>query len=183
MCQLNNSVVDSNRSNFRLTNDLEVAVGFGTLTVETVLLDMSQLLDRFVNYRSFSELSQGGGRESNLQFLSVLLLLVLHLRNDVNSEVNSLPGQMPHLTMRISSHLIVNTRSEWIQERVSVISEIHHATPKWDDAKPALLLWAVIDFFHTKLVPVSSWCFPIFLSFFVSLFCSPSRKTFKMSMF
>uniref|UniRef100_A0A0M3HTT2 UBR-type domain-containing protein n=1 Tax=Ascaris lumbricoides TaxID=6252 RepID=A0A0M3HTT2_ASCLU len=139
----------------RLTNDLEVAVGFGTLTVETVLLDMSQLLDRFVNYRSFSELSQGGGRESNLQFLSVLLLLVLHLRNDVNSEVNSLPGQMPQLTMRISSHLIVNTRSEWIQERVSVISEIHHATPKWDDAKPALLLWAVIDFFHTKLVPDS----------------------------
>ncbi|VDM43637.1 unnamed protein product [Toxocara canis] len=136
----------------RLTNDLEAAVGVGTLTVETVLLDMTQLLDRFVNYRSFSELSQGGGRESNLQFLSVLLLLALHLRSDGNAEMNALPAQMPSLAARICAHLIVDTRSEWIQKRVAVISEIRDALPKWDDAKPSLLLWAIVNHFHTKLV-------------------------------
>ncbi|VDK44653.1 unnamed protein product [Anisakis simplex] len=155
------SVKDTDMANAlqRLSNDLKSAVGFGTLSVETVLLDMTQLLDRFVKYRSFSELSHGGGRESNLQFLSVLLLLALHLRSSGNTttDLKALREQLASsIESRICLTLIdTDTRSEWNQQRFSLLQEIHSTASKWDDAKPLLLLWAIINHFHTVIIPES----------------------------
>ncbi|KAL3998511.1 E3 ubiquitin-protein ligase UBR4 family protein [Acanthocheilonema viteae] len=60
---------DMEHSFQRLSTDLEVAVDCDTVNLDTLTLDIAELLDRFVKFRSFSALSHGGGRESNMQLV------------------------------------------------------------------------------------------------------------------
>ncbi|MFH4973737.1 hypothetical protein AB6A40_000446 [Gnathostoma spinigerum] len=141
-----------NHAVLRLISDLDAAVGFGALTLDTVTLDITELISRFVRFLSFSELSQGGGRESNLQYLCVLILLGLHVKANNPEMVMAPPQSLEH---QMCACLVLESTAEWNEHRVSRIREIKNSLPRWETAKHTLMVWAVVNHFQNVILNTS----------------------------
>ncbi|ETN69646.1 hypothetical protein NECAME_15194 [Necator americanus] len=105
--------------------------------------------------RSFSEASQGGGRESNAQYLAVLHLLALSLPAD------DLPTR--NARHRVMSFLMTElTVESWREQRVDVLraalsdssTEGHDST--WETLRPICLTWAFVDLYFNDVIPIDS---------------------------
>uniref|UniRef100_A0A7I5E6H0 UBR-type domain-containing protein n=1 Tax=Haemonchus contortus TaxID=6289 RepID=A0A7I5E6H0_HAECO len=139
----------------RYQADLEVAAPVPPLCRAIVFVDICELIDKFVYFRSFSEASQGGGRESNAQYLAVLHLLALCLPPD------ELPTR--NARHRVVSFLMTElTLQSWLEQRVDVLraaladytTEGHANT--WDSLRPVCLTWAFVDRYFRDVIPIDS---------------------------
>ncbi|KAK5969493.1 hypothetical protein GCK32_006966 [Trichostrongylus colubriformis] len=139
----------------RYQADLEVAAPVPPLCRAIVFVDICELIDKFVYFRSFSEASQGGGRESNAQYLAVLHLLALSLPPD------ELPTR--NARHRVISFLMTElTLQSWLEQRVDVlraaladyITEGHANT--WESLRPVCLTWAFVDRYFQDVIPIDS---------------------------
>lgn len=137
---------------FRLSIDLEAAVGCDMVNVDTISLDVAELLDRFVKFRSFSALSHGGGRESNMQYMALLILLVQYLRK---VSTNTEPGEAHSFMHQISISLMIDTAEQWNAKRVDLLKGLQEEYDRnWENAKSALLGWTVVDHYQNKILQV-----------------------------
>ncbi|KAK6730108.1 hypothetical protein RB195_006895 [Necator americanus] len=139
----------------RYQTDLEVAAAVPPLCRAIVFVDICELIDKFVHFRSFSEASQGGGRESNAQYLAVLHLLALSLPAD------DLPTR--NARHRVMSFLMTElTVESWREQRVDVLraalsdssTEGHDST--WETLRPICLTWAFVDLYFNDVIPIDS---------------------------
>lgn len=134
-----------------MSNDIGSAVGSTLVNIDTISIDIAEIVDRFVNYRSFSEHSHGGGRESNVQYLIVLLLLTYYLKKASNHVMAS-PESLAHC---ICNHLITATLNSWNECRFTLLKEIADTKKNWAEAKQFFLMWAFVDYFQNNLLSVS----------------------------
>uniref|UniRef100_A0A158Q763 UBR-type domain-containing protein n=1 Tax=Elaeophora elaphi TaxID=1147741 RepID=A0A158Q763_9BILA len=140
---------DMEHSFQRLSTDLEVAVDCDTVNLDTLTLDIAELLDRFVKFRSFSALSHGGGRESNMQYMAILILLAQYLKKVSPS---SEPGEAHSFTHRISISLVVDTAEQWNEKRLDLLKSLEQSKRPWKDVKHELLVWTVVDYYQNKIL-------------------------------
>lgn len=135
--------------------DLEMVAAVLPLSRSIVFVDMCELIDKFVYFRSFSEASHGGGRESNAQYLAILHLLALSLPPD------DLPT--PNARHRVVSFLITElTLQNWLEQRIDVLraaiadftTESHETT--WESLRPICLTWAFVDRYFHDVIPIDS---------------------------
>nr|CDQ02268.1 Bm2761, isoform a [Brugia malayi] len=124
---------DMEHSFQRLSTDLEVAVDCDTINLDSLTLDIAELLDRFVKFRSFSALSHGGGRESNMQYMAILILLVQYLK-------------------KISISLVMDTAEQWNDKRLDLLKSLQGSKKSWKDARHELLVWVAVDYYHNKIL-------------------------------
>ncbi|EFO26755.2 hypothetical protein LOAG_01731 [Loa loa] len=140
---------DMEHSFQRLSTDLEVAVDCDTVNLDTLTLDIAELLDRFVKYRSFSALSHGGGRESNMQYMAVLILLVQYLKKVSPS---SEPGESHSFIHQISISLVMDTVEQWNDKRLDLLKSLQESKRSWKNAKHELLVWTTVDYYQNKIL-------------------------------
>ncbi|VDM09749.1 unnamed protein product [Wuchereria bancrofti] len=132
-----------------LSTDLEVAVDCDTVNLDTLTLDIAELLDRFVKFRSFSALSHGGGRESNMQYMAILILLVQYLKKVSPS---SEPGEAHSFTHQISVSLVMDTAEQWNDKRLDLLKSLQGSKKSWKDARHELLVWIAVDYYQNKIL-------------------------------
>lgn len=130
---------------------MEVAVDCDTVNLDTLTLDIAELLDRFVKFRSFSALSHGGGRESNMQYMAVLILLVQYLKKVSPS---SEPGEAHSFIHQISISLVMDTAEQWNDKRLDLLKSLQESKRSWKDAKHELLVWTAVDYYQNKILQV-----------------------------
>ncbi|EJW88782.1 hypothetical protein WUBG_00304 [Wuchereria bancrofti] len=140
---------DMEHSFQRLSTDLEVAVDCDTVNLDTLTLDIAELLDRFVKFRSFSALSHGGGRESNMQYMAILILLVQYLKKVSPS---SEPGEAHSFTHQISVSLVMDTAEQWNDKRLDLLKSLQGSKKSWKDARHELLVWIAVDYYQNKIL-------------------------------
>ncbi|MCP9258029.1 hypothetical protein DINM_001193 [Dirofilaria immitis] len=140
---------DMEHSFQRLSTDLEVAVDCDTVNLDSLTLDIAELLDRFVKFRSFSALSHGGGRESNMQYMAVLILLVQYLKKVSPS---SEPGEAHSFIHQISINLVMDTAEHWNSKRLNLLKNLQESKRSWKDARHELLVWATVDYYQNKIL-------------------------------
>ncbi|VDM56028.1 unnamed protein product [Angiostrongylus costaricensis] len=135
--------------------DLEMVAAVLPLCRSVVFVDICELIDKFIYFRSFSEASHGGGRESNAQYLAILHLLALSLPPD------DLPT--PNARHRVVSFLITElTLQNWLEQRIDVLraavadftTESHDTT--WESLRPMCLTWAFVDRYFRDVIPIDS---------------------------
>lgn len=138
----------------RLSNDLVAAVGCESITVNTVLVDISLILEKFVKFRSFSEITHGGGRESNIQYSCVLLLLAFYLRKCSPDAVIA-PSQNFIHTLCIC--LVTHTTDAWNAKKGDFLQQIYsEISSVFTDAKSELLAWTVVEKFQNEILSCDS---------------------------
>ncbi|KAK6106256.1 E3 ubiquitin-protein ligase UBR4 family protein [Brugia pahangi] len=140
---------DMEHSFQRLSTDLEVAVDCDTINLDSLTLDIAELLDRFVKFRSFSALSHGGGRESNMQYMAILILLVQYLKKVSPS---SEPAEAHSFTHEISISLVMDTAEQWNDKRLDLLKSLQGSKKSWKDARHELLVWVAVDYYHNKIL-------------------------------
>ncbi|CAG9534491.1 unnamed protein product [Cercopithifilaria johnstoni] len=140
---------DMEHSFQRLSTDLEVAVDCDTVNLDTLTLDIAELLDRFVKFRSFSALSHGGGRESNMQYMAVLILLAKYLKKVSPS---SEPGEAHSFIHQTSISLVMDTAEQWNEKRLDLLKSLQQSKRSWKDAKHELFVWTVVDHYQNKIL-------------------------------
>ncbi|CAJ0573857.1 unnamed protein product, partial [Mesorhabditis spiculigera] len=127
------------------------------ITRTSVFLDICSLVDRYVNQKSFSQHSHGGGRESNMQYLVSLQLLALTL------DEGNLPTRTPE--QRLLTFLLTTQMSQhWREEREDALRVTLNDALRpdninnlnWPTLQPVFLTWALVDLmFHRVLVFVT----------------------------
>ncbi|RCN23910.1 hypothetical protein ANCCAN_30401 [Ancylostoma caninum] len=139
----------------RYQTDLEVAAAVPPLCRAIVFVDICELIDKFVYFRSFSEASQGGGRESNAQYLAVLHLLALSLPAD------DLPTR--NARHRVISFIMTElTVESWREQRLDVLraalsdSATEGRDSTWESLRPVCLTWAFVDLYFNDVIPIDS---------------------------
>ncbi|EYC04737.1 hypothetical protein Y032_0086g1963 [Ancylostoma ceylanicum] len=139
----------------RYQTDLEVAAAVPPLCRAIVFVDICELIDKFVYFRSFSEASQGGGRESNAQYLAVLHLLALSLPAD------DLPTR--NARHRVISFIMTElTLESWREQRLDVLraalsdSATEGRDSTWESLRPVCLTWAFVDLYFNDVIPIDS---------------------------
>uniref|UniRef100_A0A915PMF8 UBR-type domain-containing protein n=1 Tax=Setaria digitata TaxID=48799 RepID=A0A915PMF8_9BILA len=140
---------DMEHSFQRLSTDLEVAVDCDTVNLDTLTLDIAELLDRFVKFRSFSALSHGGGRESNMQYMAVLILLVQYLKK---VSPCTEPGDPHSFIHHVSVSLVMDSMDEWNGKRLNLLRSMQESKRSWKEAKHDLLAWSVVDYYQNKIL-------------------------------
>lgn len=122
-----------------------------TVNLDTITLDIAELLDRFVKFRSFSALSHGGGRESNMQYMAILILLAQYLKKVSPS---SEPGDAHSFIHQISISLVMDSTEQWNNKRLDLLKSLQESRRLWEDAKHELLVWIVVDYYQNKILQV-----------------------------
>ncbi|PAV85644.1 hypothetical protein WR25_08253 [Diploscapter pachys] len=117
--------------------------------------DMCQIVDRFVFRRSFSEQAQGGGRESNVQYLAVLHLLCISFPPDDTSLTSNEPRH------RLVSFLLTEqSLKSWEEQSQDILNASLRdgedpAHPRnFADLKPLCLTWAFVDTYFKTVIPI-----------------------------
>uniref|UniRef100_A0A8R1I0A0 E3 ubiquitin ligase UBR4 C-terminal domain-containing protein n=1 Tax=Caenorhabditis japonica TaxID=281687 RepID=A0A8R1I0A0_CAEJA len=106
---------------------------------------------------SFSLHSEGGGRESNMQYLGILHLYAVSLpaAADIELESNT-PGD--RLTAFLFTEL---TAASWNDQRDDVLraalndAVLNGAASTWQALKPTLLTWAFVNAYFNKVIPIT----------------------------
>ncbi|VDM95152.1 unnamed protein product [Thelazia callipaeda] len=139
---------DMEHSFQRLSKDLESAVDCEAVNLDTLTLDITELLERFVRFRSFSALSHGGGRESNMQYLAVLVLLVQYLKK-VSPATE--PGEAHTFCHQIIISLAMDDAEGWNNKKMILLKTLQDSDRPWDDIKPELLAWTTVDYYQNNI--------------------------------
>nr|ACI48997.1 hypothetical protein Cbre_JD01.004 [Caenorhabditis brenneri] len=131
-------------------------LGQGNVNRNFVFIDICQLVDRFIYKRSFSNQSEGGGRDSNMQYLAVLHLFGV-----------SLPADDVELEIAAPNHRLVAflftelTAESWNDQRNDVLraglndAQTNGADATWQGFKPTLMTWAFIDSYFNKVIKIT----------------------------
>ncbi|CAD6199759.1 unnamed protein product [Caenorhabditis auriculariae] len=124
------------------------------LNRQAVFMDMCQLVDRFIYQRSFSDKSQGGGRESNMQYLGVLHLLALSL--PAEPDIHAVEPRH-----RLVSFLFTElTLQGWNEQKHDYLraalddAQTQGGGNGWDHVKPVFFAWAFIDNYFNHVIPI-----------------------------
>ncbi|EFO84937.1 hypothetical protein CRE_03884 [Caenorhabditis remanei] len=121
-----------------------------------VFIDICKLVNRFIQKRSFSLQSEGGGRESNMQYLAILHLFGV-----------SLPADAAELEISSSDQRLIGflftelTTESWNDQKNDVLrATLHDAQTNgpiatYQDAKPILMTWAFVDAYFNKVIKIT----------------------------
>lgn len=141
----------------RFENDVGRVSGLahGVVNRNFVFVDICNLIDRFIYKRSFSNQSEGGGRESNMQYLAILHLLGITLPADAELEISA-PNH------RLIAFLFTElTADSWNDQRNDVLragindAQTNGAPATWDGFKPTLMTWAFVDAYFNKVIKIT----------------------------
>lgn len=142
----------------RYETDIGRISGLGQKVVNRnfVFVDICELVDRFVYRRSFSTQSEGGGRDSNMQYLAVLHLFGISLpADDVELEISA-PNH------RLVAFLFTELTAEsWNDQKHDVLraglndAQTNGAEATWQGLKPTLMTWAFVDSYFNKVIKIT----------------------------
>ncbi|UMM10762.1 hypothetical protein L5515_000390 [Caenorhabditis briggsae] len=128
----------------------------GVINRNFVFVDICRLIDRFIYKRSFSNQSDGGGRESNMQYLSILHLLGVSLgTGDVEFEISN---PMQRLVAFLFTEL---TAESWNEQKNDVLratlndAQTNGVEATWQGFKPTLMTWALVDAYFNKIIKIT----------------------------
>uniref|UniRef100_A0A1I7UEM6 E3_UbLigase_R4 domain-containing protein n=1 Tax=Caenorhabditis tropicalis TaxID=1561998 RepID=A0A1I7UEM6_9PELO len=128
----------------------------GIVNRNFVFVDICKLVDRFIYKRSFSNQSDGGGRESNMQYLAILHLLGI-----------SLPADEAELEISAPNHRLVAflftelTADSWNDQKNDVLraglndAQTNGVEATWQGFKPTLLTWAFVDSYFNNVIKIT----------------------------
>ncbi|CAI5437638.1 unnamed protein product [Caenorhabditis angaria] len=135
-----------------------IGINNGPITRQFVFTDMCRLVKKFIQKESFSTHSQGGGRESNLQYFGVLYLLAVSLPEDPSNDL-----QVSDSRDRLITFLFTEPKLEnWQESKQDVLraslndARMSNFEMTWNgEVRLILLTWAFIDAYFTKIVPIT----------------------------
>ncbi|CAB3410872.1 unnamed protein product [Caenorhabditis bovis] len=139
-----------------LTDYEHIAQVNGGITRQFLFLDICQLVERFVYKRSFSTQSQGGGRESNMQYLAILHLLALTLP-EAEGDLQS----SNHCFKLVSFLFTELTLDSWNEQKINVLkaalnnAQQNIGEARWEALREIMLTWAFVDRYFNKVIPIT----------------------------